>query len=330
MRIVFIGLVSIGWHCLKALLECGANVVEIVTADKKEMIKKSHMDGDYYSEFGGLANTYNVSLSTVRDVSVPLDVRHIKQLKPDIIFCIGWPQIVRGEILDVPRYGCIATHPTLLPERRGGAPINWCLIDGLTKSGVTLFYMSRGVDSGDIIAQKEYEIAFSETAGIVLNKVTDVAVGLIKENYPLLEKGTAPRITQDDSKATYTRRRRPEDGLINWNCTSLSVYNLIRAVTLPFPGAYTYCKGEKVIVWDSELLTGYKPRFDVRPGEVIDSIEEKGIVVATGDSCVLVKSVEAGNRTLRGEDIISSLKITPGTILGEGKYGKSVDNCASS
>ena len=321
MKVVFIGIVSIGWHCLKTLLESSANVVGIFTADKKEMAKKSHMHADYFSEFEDLALKYSVPLYKIGDVSMPLDTRRLRGLQPDIIFCIGWPQIVKKEVLEIPKYGCVGIHPTLLPERRGGAPINWCLIDGLSKSGVTLFYFSEGVDSGDIIAQKEFEITLQDTAGTVLAKVTDIAVELIKEYYPLLEKGRAPRIPQDDDRATYTRRRRPEDGIVDWSGTSLSIYNWIRALALPFPGAFTYWNGEKITTWESELLKGYRPRFDAQPGEILDIMDKKGMVVATGDSCILVKTVEVGGQTMNSAEFMRRLKIAPGTILGENKHG---------
>lgn len=330
MKVVFIGIVNIGWHCLKALLESRANVVGIFTADKQEMIKISNMHADYFSEFDDLALKYGVPLYKIGDVSMPLDIRRLRELEPDIIFCIGWPQIIKREILQIPQYGCVGIHPTLLPERRGGAPINWCLIDGLSKSGVTLFYFSEGVDSGDIIAQREFEITLKDTAGTVMNNVTNIAVELIKEYYPLLEKGNAPRLPQDDAKATYTRRRRPEDGIIDWKRTSLSIYNWIRALTLPFPGAFTYWNKEKVIIWESELLKGYRPHFDRQPGEILDIMDNKGIVVATGDSCILVKTVEVGGQHVSGEEFMRRLSIAPSTILGENKHGKSIGSRTSS
>ncbi len=301
----------------------------IITADKQEMIKRSHMHADYFSEFEDLAQEYGAPLYKIRDVSIPLDAKRIRELQPDIIFCIGWPQMVKKELLEIPKHGCIGIHPTLLPERRGGAPINWCLIDGLTKSGVTLFYFSEGVDSGDIIAQRELEIALEDTAGKVLDKVTDTSVELIKECYSLLGKGKAPRLPQDDTKATYTPRRRPEDGAIDWSKTSFSIYNWIRALTLPFPGAFTYWNGEKIIVWESELLMGYKPRFGAQPGEILDIMDNNGVAVATGDSCILIKTVEAGGQTMNSFELIQKYRITTSAILGEKKHGWSAGNRTS-
>lgn len=316
MRLIFIGVVEIGWYCLKALLESGANVVGIFTADKEEMAKKSHMHPDYFREFADLALEYRTPLYKIRDTSVPLDTEEIKQLQPDIIFCIGWPQIIGREILQIPQYGCIGIHPTLLPQRRGGAPINWCLIDGLTNSGVTLFYFDKGVDSGDIIAQEKLEITLEDIAKTLLDKVTNIAVELIKEYYPLLEKGDAPRIPQDNAKATYTRRRRPEDGAIDWGRTSLSIHNWIRALSLPFPGAFTYWNGRRIIVWESELLKGYRARFNAQQGEILDSLDGRGMVVATGDNCILIEMVEVDSKQMSGDEFLRRFEISYGSILG--------------
>lgn len=317
MRVVFIGVVNIGWYCLKGLLESGANVVGIFTADKQEMVKKSGMHPDYFTEFEDLASKYRVPLYKVKDTGIPVDAEQIRRLQPDMIFCIGWPQIVGKEILGIPSYGCIGIHPTLLPERRGGAPINWCLIDGLSRSGVTLLHFDEGVDSGDIIAQQEFKITLEDTAKTVLDKVTNIAVHLVKDCYSLWEEGKAPRAPQEHSKATYTRRRQPEDGIIAWNRTSLSIYNWIRALTSPFPGAFTYWKGERVIIWESGLLEGYKPRFSAQPGEVLDCLDKRGIVVATGDSCILIKTVEIDGSRMSGDGFLRRFEIGRGNILGE-------------
>ncbi len=317
MRAAFIGVVSTGWHCLKSLLDNETNIVGIFTADRQEMVKKSGMHPDYFSEFEDLAVEYSVPLYKIRDTSINLDVEKIKQCKPDIIFCIGWPQVISKDILQIPGQGCIGIHPTLLPERRGGAPINWCLIDGLSRSGVTLFYFDEGLDSGDIIGQQGFEINFEDTAKTVLDKVTGVAVQLVKTYLPLLKEKQAPRVPQDRLRATYTRHRRPEDGIIDWSKTSLSIYNWIRALTSPFPGAFTFWKGNKVIIWESELLDGYRVRFDAKIGEVLDDLEEKGMVVSTGDYCLLIKTLEFDGQIMWGDEFMKKFRIIPGSILGE-------------
>ncbi len=316
MRVIFIGVVDAGWHCLEAVLEIKANVVGIFTADKQRMVEKSGMHPDYFREFDDLARQWGVPLYKIDNVSVPFDTERMKGLKPDLIFCIGWPQVIGKEILGIPSCSCIGIHPTLLPERRGGAPINWCLIDGLSKSGVTLFYFDEGIDSGDIIAQQEFEITLEDTAKTVLDKVANISVELIKEYYPFLEKGDALRISQDNTRATYTRRRRPEDGVIDWRKTSLSIYNWIRALTLPFPGAFTFWNGRKIIIWESELLKGYRARFNARHGEILVNLDERGMVVTTGDNCILIRTVEVDGEKMNGDEFVRRFKVDHGSILG--------------
>lgn len=315
MRVIFIGIVSIGWHFLKELLEIGANVVGIFTADKQEMVGLSGMHPDYFSEFGDLALKYNVPLFKVNDVSVPLDVEKIEQLQPDIIFVIGWPQIIGRRILRIPKNGCIGIHPTLLPKRRGGAPINWTLIDGLTRSGISLFYFTEGVDSGDIIVQEEFDISIEDNAKTVLDKATDITVGIIKRYYPLLEMGKAPRIPQKEDEATYTKRRHPEDGVIDWKRTSLSIYNLIRALSLPFPPAFTYWQGKRIAIMEVRLIKGHKPYFHAKAGEIIGLIDED-IIVGTGDDCILIKSLEADGRQMSGIEFMQKYNIGSNELFG--------------
>jgi len=314
LRVVFIGVVSIGWHCLRALTESGANVVGIFSSDPAEMAAVSGMHRDYFGDFDSLAAKYGVPLYRTDTVREPLDAKAMRELKPDLIYCVGWPQIIKREVWQLPTAGCVAIHPTLLPERRGGAPLNWCLIDGLSRSGVTLFYLNEEVDSGDIIAQTGFDISPEDTVKTLLDKTTDAAVSLVREWHPRLESGTAPRIPQDDSRATYTRRRSPDDGLIDWRRTSLSVYNLIRALTLPFPGAYTSHQGRRIIVRESELLRGYKPRFEAKPGEIL-TVAGGGIIITTSDSAILIRGIEIDGRSLDGNELAKH-GIIPGIILG--------------
>ena len=149
-----------------------------------------------------------------------------------------------------------------------------------------------------------------------MDKVTSIATQLVQTYYPLLERGEARRILQDHSRATYTRRRRREDGLIDWRRTSLSIYNWIRALTLPFPRAFTSWKGRKIIMWESELVKGYRARFNAEQGEILDSLDGRGMVVATGDNCILIKTVEVDGEQMSGDEFIRRFNIGHGNILG--------------
>lgn len=318
MRVVFLGVASIGWHCLEALLESGAEVVGIFSADKASFVRATGMHPSYFSEFEAIAEEHKISLYKIASPREPLDARKMRLLEPDLLFCIGWPPVVKKDVLSVPQKGCLAIHPSLLPQRRGGSHLNWCLIDGLTKGGVTLFYMEEEVDKGEIVAQGEFEITLQDDIQSLIDKATAVSVGLIRAYYPLLERGTAPRIPQKDEEATYTRRRRPEQGVVDWKRTSLALYNWVRALTLPYQGAFTFWKGIKVILWQAELVRGYKPLIDAIPGQILEVWKGKGIVIATADSCILIRKVqvEGENKAVGGDEFVLQYGIPLGTVLG--------------
>ncbi len=294
MRIVFIGVVEIGRRCLETLLGNGANIVGVFTADKKAMTKLSGMDSSHFAEFGSLCEERNIPLHKVTTVRDPIDTDRLKSLNPDIIYCIGWPKIISKEILSIPPRGCLGIHPTLLPERRGGAPTNWCLIDGVEKSGVTLFYLTEGLDNGDIVAQQELMITLEDTACTLREKIMEVAAKLVGSTYQSLSQGLVRGIPQDESRATYTRRRKPEDGIIDWNQTSLAIYNFIRALGKPYPGAFTYRGGRKVIIWEAALIHGYKCSPSSMPSEPVEWPTDSEFIVQTGDrdNCILIKKLE--------------------------------------
>jgi methionyl-tRNA formyltransferase len=239
MRIVFISNVELGWWCLKWLLDNNEEVVGVITGvDTTASGYK-----DFYDLTGG-ENHYRVD---------PINnaASFIEGFYPDLIFVIGWSQLISKEILGIAP--CIGMHPTLLPQGRGRAPIPWSIIKGLKKSGVTMFYLDEGADSGDIIGQVEYDILPIDTATTVYHKAIGGHVELMMTYYPLLKQGKAPRIPQDHSKATYWPKRTPEDGEIEWGRPAQEVFNFIRGLTDPYPGAYTYIDGKKVTIKKMEL-----------------------------------------------------------------------------
>lgn len=238
-RIVFIGAERAGLTCLQKLIELKKDVVAVFTAD--DILKPKIAD---FIHFDGKAG--NIPLYKIQSTKSPHVVAQIKSFAPDLIIVISWSQIVQKEILNCVPRGCISIHYSLLPERRGGAPLNWAIIDGFKKSGITLFYLDEGIDTGDIIAQKEFEISKTDTPKELLDKICILAPQIIKENIDAIEDSTAKRIKQDDKKATYTRSRKPEDGLIDWNKSIKEIYNFIRALALPYPCAFTYLGDKKM------------------------------------------------------------------------------------
>jgi methionyl-tRNA formyltransferase len=245
MKVAFIGVVRTAKSALEALKECGADV-SVFTADIDQLLKTSGMDRSYYCELDGLKEW------TAED---------IKKVNPELIFCVGWSKILPQEILDI--CPCIGIHDSYLPDRRGGAPLNWALIDGLDKIGITMFYMNDGIDSGDIIEQRMIRIHTTDDANTLLDKIAFSSGLMVDHYFNMVKYGIITRTPQDHSKATYTRRRKPEDGEINWKNTTLQIHNFVRALTKPFPGAYCLLGKQnlvayKMIVWETRL-SGINP-----------------------------------------------------------------------
>jgi methionyl-tRNA formyltransferase len=187
----------------------------------------------------------------------PEVIEQIRALRPDLIIVVSWSQIIPKEVLDCAPLGCVGIHYSLLPARRGGAPLNWALIDGLTESGITLFYYDEGIDTGDIIGQRAFPITRDDTVKTLLDKIIRLAPDLLAEYLPRIKDGTAPRIKQREEEATYTKRRRPEDSEIPWDRLSdEGLYNFIRALVPPYPSAFTYLGNRKLTFTAARLVDG--------------------------------------------------------------------------
>ena len=289
MRIVFIGTVDFSRHCLTEVLAQGGDVVGVFTLDRR--------DAGFNSDFApvaDLAEKHGVPVHLVKNINDKVNVDLIRILKPDVVFVFGWSQIISKDILEIPPLGCIGTHPALLPRNRGRHPIVWALVEGLDESGLTFFYLDDKADSGDILWQKAFPITLEDDAASVYLSIKKLASDAIREFLPLLRNGTAPRRPQDQSRATYWRRRKVEDGEIHWDESTTTTFNLIRALTRPYVAAHTFSNGKKLLIWKAALPVKPTPAatLEIPAGKVF--AEEAGrFHVRTGDAHLLVDEFEA-------------------------------------
>lgn len=283
MSVVFIGTVEFSRYALKGLLDSGTPISAVFTLDAA--LKGPVSD---FAVFDDLLNGTNIPLFHVDNINSEEVIQTLQKIQPDLIYCIGWSRLVKQEVLQTAKWGGIGLHSTLLPEGRGRAPIPWTILKGLQKSGVSLFHLAEAADSGDIIQQVSYDIYPDETATTLYKKVCEATYRLAKETYPLLATGKASRIKQDESRVTHWTKRTPQDGLIDWQKSSKEIDTLIRAVTHPYPGAFSYLKEKKVIVWKAKAIN-----IDSKAvaGTVLSDNEE-GIVVKTGDGALLLLNYE--------------------------------------
>lgn len=309
-RIVYIGALTGGKKCLKALLDAGENVVAVFTWSDEAGRERS-----CYEPFDELVVNTNIPLIKVSDINAPDVIERLKSYSPDLICVMCWSQMVKKSVIQIPAHGTIGMHPTLLPKNRGRAPIPWALIKGLDKTGVTIFYFNERVDAGDILAQEEIPIDFEDTAKTLGEKVDVVAARLLCQAVLEIREGTAKPIKQDESQSTYWPKRNPEDGLINWDQESIAVYNFIRALVKPYPGAFTFVDGKKLVVWSAknpELC-----EYHATPGQIL-RLNSSGMKVATKDGSVLITAVELEGDEEKVEDEIKKIsEIEEGLILGQ-------------
>ncbi|MBW2344074.1 MAG: bifunctional UDP-4-amino-4-deoxy-L-arabinose formyltransferase/UDP-glucuronic acid oxidase ArnA, partial [Deltaproteobacteria bacterium] len=243
MKTVILAYHNIGCVGIEALLRNGFEVVAVFTHrdDPKENI--------WFDSVAKLAASRDIPVFAPENINHPIWVRKISELEPDILFSFYYRDMVGPSILDIPPAGCLNLHGSLLPEYRGRCPINWVLVNGEKETGVTLHYMTPNPDDGDIVCQEKIVISAKDTAQSLHEKMTEASSGMLNEILPLIKDGAAPRNPQDHAKATYFSGRHPEDGEIDWHNTASEVRNLVRAVTHPYPGAFSHVGDRKCMLW---------------------------------------------------------------------------------
>ena len=250
MKIVFIGAVEIGHTVLKSVFEMNGSVEAIFTLPFEMQEKTSG-----FIDFEPLAKENNTNLIRVKDINTKEYIDQIKYINPDLIIVCGWQRLVCEEILNIPKLGTIGFHSSLLPKYRGRAPINWAIIMGEKETGITMFYLTPEADDGDIIAQKAFPIMLNDDCHTLYKKSAHAGSKLIREYLPKIKDGTASRIHNPSGTYPHYPKRTPRDGLIDFNRSSLDVYNFVRALTKPYPGAYYFNKkNDKIIVWKIEII----------------------------------------------------------------------------
>jgi UDP-4-amino-4-deoxy-L-arabinose formyltransferase/UDP-glucuronic acid dehydrogenase (UDP-4-keto-hexauronic acid decarboxylating) len=306
MRTVVLAYSNIGCIGIKALLKHGFEIAMVLTHkdDPQEKI--------WFDSVAELAAGCNLPVFAPVDVNHPLWVEKIKALTPDIVFSFYYRQIIRRDILDIPGNGCLNLHGSLLPKYRGRAPINWVLVNGEQETGVTLHYMTPRPDDGEIVAQEKIAISDDDTALTLHRKAEQAAERLLDGVLPRILKGTAPRIPQDHTQATYFGGRKPSDGEIDWSKTAREVRNLVRAVTKPFPGAFSFVGERKCFFWEIGETT--LETMTSVPGTVV-SIHP--LRIATGTNAIGVSAGQAeGSIYMTGDQLARDLSLVPGMRFG--------------
>jgi methionyl-tRNA formyltransferase len=302
MRIGWIGFHLEGLPALQALLEQGTPVEAVITLNEEQRARRSAA-----VDYEGLTRRFGVPLYPVANINHDTSVRLLQDLALDVAIVLGWSQIIRPPALRSCRLGMIGAHASLLPHDRGSAPINWALIRGATQAGNTLMWLAEGVDEGEIIDQVSFPITPCDTCATLYDKVADSNREMVLRLLPRLLRGERPGRPQPRSEEEVLPRRRPEHGRIDWSQDAPGVYNFIRALTRPYPGAFSSLDKEQWFVWQAALTPAEAPPGSA-PGEVLGPVfspvpEACGQAVACGRGVVILLEVESGGRVLRGQEL---------------------------
>jgi methionyl-tRNA formyltransferase len=287
MRTVWVSFDTIGRECLEAAAGAGAEIVGIVTLPGPVDPNRSGQ-----CSFDDVAERQGAVLVETDDVNAATTVDAVRALEPELVFVVGWSQLVREPFIALAPEGVFGMHPTLLPRHRGRAPIPWAILSGLARTGVTLFeIIDATADSGAIVGQVAVEIAPDDTATTLFERIAAAHVDLIREYVPQLVARAAPRIPQDPTRASSWPKRTPADGIIDWETRAPYLYDWVRAQTRPYPGAFTYAGDEKVVVWRARPVD--VEHAGAAAGTIVAERPE-GPVVACGEGALLLEEIETG------------------------------------
>lgn len=298
LKVIFMGTPDFCVPILKALSE-KCNVIAVVTQPDKEVGRKKEV---IYSPVKKTA--IDLGIKILQPVKIKKEYKEIIDLNPDIIITCAYGQIVPEEILNYPKYGCINVHASLLPKLRGGAPIHKAIIYGYDVTGITIMYMDKGMDTGDMISKKEVKIEDNDTAETLHDKLQKISVTLLLETLPKIISGTNKREKQDDNRATYAYNISRQEEHVDFNRTSREVFNQIRGLN-SWPGAYAVLDDKNIKLWLSKISENH---YDAKPGTIVN-LDKNGMEIVTKDGSVLITELQLpGKRKTNIKDFINGVK----------------------
>ena len=309
MKIIFMGTPDFAKESLQSIYNAGYEIISVVTNPDKPKGRGMKLMPSEVKEFALEKNIPVMQPTKVKNN--PEFINQIKQLNPDVICVVADGKILPKELLEIPKLGCINVHGSLLPQYRGAAPIQWAVLNGDKKTGITTMYMDEGMDTGDMILKQEIEIGENETTGELWDKLAKMGGKLLVETLEQIEKGTAPRIKQEENY-TMAPMLSKEMAKIDWkNQTARDIKNLVRGLN-PIMGAYAYLNGKKIKFWKVDIANNIgmeNPDF-LKNGTVLISDKKDGIFIKTKEGILKVLEIQGENAKkmniqdfLRGNDI---------------------------
>lgn len=319
MKIVYMGTPDFAVNTLEAIVKAGHEVALVVTQpDKAKGRGKKLM----FTPVKEKALEYNLEVAQPYKVKEEEFVKRLEEIAPDVIVVVAFGQILSERILNIPKYGCINVHASLLPAYRGAAPIQWAVIDGLKQTGVTTMYMEKGLDTGDIICQSTLELSENETGGSLFNRLALEGAKLLITTLEQLEAGTAVRAKQDDSKSSYAKMLTKEMGCLDFSKDAVTLERLIRGLN-PWPSAFTALDGKTLKIFEAEVMEESSVKELLNGKEELNmtgtviAVDKKSFTVRCADGALRIMNLQLeGKKRMDTSAFLLGFHVEAGMTLG--------------
>ncbi len=311
MKIIFFGTSAFAVSSLKALAGSRHKIVAVVTQPDRPKGRNLVLKPPVIKE---IASSLNIPILQPAKASDTESIKRLREFNADLFVVVSFGQLLSEELLAVPKQFTVNLHASLLPKYRGAAPINWAIINGEKTTGVTVFRLVKKMDAGDIISEKTVEIVETDNAMTLSEKLSEEGSKLLVDTVDSIELGRSVFKKQDDTLVTFAPRLKKEEGRIDWQLSAMEIHNRVRGF-LPWPSAFTQFNKKMLKILESEVCDC--PDARGCPGKIIEIRQGSGIIVMTGNGCVVLKSLQLeGSRPMEFMDFVNGHPMQPGDVLG--------------
>ena len=311
MKIIYMGTPDFAVAPLEAILKAGHEVTAVVTQPDRQKGRGREVQ---YSPVKECALSYGIPVLQPLKIKEKDDVEELRKYPADIFVVAAFGQLLSEEILNMPRFGCINIHASLLPAYRGAAPIQWCVINGEEKTGVTIMQMAKGMDTGDILLQKEVVLDEKETGGSLFDRLMETGAELIVEALQRIENGEITPVSQREELATYAGKITKDMGNIDFAKSAVTIERLIRGLN-PWPSAFTHYKGKILKIWEADVVSECANAENPVPGTVI-AMDKESFTLATGEGALRIRSLQPeGKKRMSCAEFMRGYEVKVGEAL---------------